>query len=364
MRGKRGVLAVLAILVTLALPVPALADTIGSYSGDMEAQSWIVTDSVGNVLAGSNIDEAMEPASITKVMTAMVVLDSDLSLDDVLTVPEMPADWENPQLAGYEAGSTATVRDLLEVMLVYSANDAAQTLAVGVAGSVDAFADLMNQKAAQIGMTETTFKNPSGMSEDGHTSTAKDLTTMGRYALDHYPLIAQLVRTSSVTVPVNGVDQTFQSTDALMPIYSPLIGIKTGLVDGGSTFLGAARSGRVTLYTCVLGCPTSWGRFQDTMEVMEWAFAHYAQPTFAKKGQVLSWRPFAFRFGYVVPVIWDQAVTGPVWPEGGATTYTRIVPSEGQLLVPGEQCGVSLWQQDGRTVAAGSLSVARAIVRA
>ena len=364
-RSAPFLMAALTAVALFLAPVPAHADAVTpSFADDLEAQSWLLTDSRGRVLASANADKSMEPASTTKIMTAMVVLDSGVSMDTAYTVPEMPSDWENPQLAGYEAGTTATVRDLLEVMLVYSANDAAQTLAVGLAGSIDAFADLMNQKAHEIGMTATTFKNPSGMEEAGHTSTATDLVTMGRYALDNYPFIARMVRTHEVTVPVNGVDKAFESTDALMPVYPALVGIKTGAVSAGYAFLGAARSDGVTLYSCVLGCPTPWGRFQDTLDLMQWAYARYASLTFAKEGQVLGWRPFAFRFGYMVPVVWDQTVSGPVWPDGGATTYSRVVPASDQLMVPGEQCGASLWTQDGRTVAAGSLSVARAVVRA
>ncbi len=194
--------ALLALLLVLLAPVPAVADTGLGAPGVTEAQAWIVEDSTGRVLAESNADAAFAPASITKVMTAMVALDAGLPMDTEVAMPAHPEDgWEAAQVAGYAVGETSTLEDMLEVLLVYSANDVGYAIAEKVAGSQGAFADLMNEKAAEIGMTRTTFKNPHGLEEDGHESCARDLALMGRYALTHYPFIARMVRTHSVTVP-------------------------------------------------------------------------------------------------------------------------------------------------------------------
>ena len=133
-------------------------------------------------------------ASITKVMTAIVALDSGVNLDEPckITVPDLE---EGSQVAGLTSDDTPTLRQLIMMMLVYSANDAAYNIAINVSGSQQAFVDQMNKKAAEIGMTHTQFQNPHGLDANGHYSTARDLALMGRYAREHYPLIASAVHT-------------------------------------------------------------------------------------------------------------------------------------------------------------------------
>jgi D-alanyl-D-alanine carboxypeptidase (penicillin-binding protein 5/6) len=315
-----------------------------------EAQASIVTDNAGNVLYENNADDLYAPASITKIMSAMVALDAGIPMDTVVTIPELDLP-ENAQAAGYEAGSTATFEQLMEVMLVYSANDAAQVVAIEVAGSETAFADLMNAKAQELGMANTSFKNASGLDEDGHYSCARDLAIMGRYALTHYPFIAQMVDTPSVTVDVNGTPLTFETTDELLGYYPGMRGIKTGRGDTGTTFLGACRRANTMVYTCVLGCSSDWGRFEDTMDLLNWAYVAYEKSAYATAGQTVAYAPFAWRFGFVLPVASSSTVYGLAWPEGSGVDWTRIGMRSGSLTTPGSVTAVQAWVQDGRGVA-------------
>ena len=338
-----------------ALLCPTAAWALSDQPTVNEAQAWCVTDETGAILASASEDEQFAPASITKVLTACVALDKGVSPDTVITIPQMPEEgWEAAQRAGYAPGTTATFKDLLAVMLVYSANDAAYAIAEYVGGSQAGFAQMMNEKAQQIGMTNSTFKNPHGLEEEGHLTCARDLCLLGRYALTHYPLIAKWVHTPQVTVPVNGQDLTFSSTDELMGTYKPLIGIKTGKVEAGCTFLGAARKNNVTLYTCVLGCATSDGRFRDTRNLMEWAFATYKNMAVTRAGQTIQTNPFAFRFGYEVPVSSPVTTRAMIWPDDVACSYTRTLTSSSQLLSSQATCGVEQWRQGYRIVAATS----------
>lgn len=351
------------LLGLFLMPALAFADVAGMGSPDVtEAQAWCIEDSTGRVLAESNADKAFAPASITKVMCAMVALDAGLPMDTPVTMPALPEEgWEAAQVAGYAQGEVASLKDMLEVLLVYSANDAAYAIAEKVGGSQEGFARLMNEKAAKIGMTRTTFKNPHGLEEDGHESCARDLVLMGRYALTHYPFIAAMVRTHEVTVPVGGQQRTFYSTDELMPVYKPLIGIKTGNVEAGTTFLGAARKDGTTLYTCVLGCTTKWGRFEDTRTMMEWAFNGATRIELARADQALEELPFAFRFGFTLAVRPQADVAGLLWPDGVQCSYARVTLSPDQLVVPGEPGGACLWRQGDRIVGACAYVVDRKV---
>ncbi len=152
----------------------------------------------------------MGMASITKVMTAMVALDSGIDLDKPCNIVSVDLE-EGSVLANYSTSEHPTLRELLQVLLVHSANDVAYNIAINVAGSEKAFADLMNKKAAEIGMTNTHFSNPHGLDADDHYSTARDLALMARYAREHYPFLASTVSMTSVTATVQGEEVTWPS---------------------------------------------------------------------------------------------------------------------------------------------------------
>ena len=175
----------LLLVFVLAAPfAPAttvLAENISSHKSSVtdeskltEATTAIVTDAQGNVLWSKNPDQELPMASITKVMTAIVALDSGVNLDEPckISVPDLE---EGSQVAGLTSDDTPTLRQLIMMMLVYSANDAAYNIAINVSGSQQAFVDQMNKKASEIGMTHTQFQNPHGLDADGHYSTARDL---------------------------------------------------------------------------------------------------------------------------------------------------------------------------------------------
>ena len=327
-----------------------------------QAQAALVEDSRGNVLYSMNADARINPASITKIMTAVVALESGKDLDATYTLQGVTLD-ENAQIAGYQAGMTSTLRDLMRVMLVYSANDAASEVAIACAGSEAAFVQKMNDKAAELGMTNTHFVNPHGLDADGHYSSASDLVLLGRYALEHYPLIARYVSTKSVTVPVGSVQRTFDSTDEFMKSYPGGLGIKTGLGNTVANFLGASRRDGVTIYSCVLGCETSEGRFEDTRILHDWVWGTFGRYELADSSLAISVRPFAYHFGLSTLVTADASTVGLVWPDGGATTYERYLGTPGSLGVPGTSVGTCQWTQDTRTVATVTYSARPGLVR-
>lgn len=335
------------VLGLTLLPGRALAAT--SDPELSEAQAAIIEDSAGNVLYEKNPDEEINMASVTKVMTAVVALESGTPLDKVCTLSK-PELAENAMVAGYEAGSTSTFEDLLHVMLVYSANDAAYEVAVAVAGSEDAFVQMMNGKAAELGMTHTHFENPHGLDADGHHSTAHDLAILARYAMTTQPFIADTVRMTSTTVSVNGVQTTFPTVDELLGEYDGMLGIKTGAGNTVTAFMGCARRNGTTLYTVVLGCQTREGRFTDTESLLDWAFGTYDSYELASPDTAMGTRPFAYDLAYACPVSAQATTTGLVWPEGGPTTYVRTMSSSSRLCAAGDAAGVCAWTQEGRRV--------------
>ena len=266
-------------------------------------------------------------------------------------------------VAGYQPGQTSSLEDLMRVMLVRSANDAAYEVAVACAGSEQAFVDKMNDKAAELGMTHTHFVNPHGLDAEGHHSSVSDLVTLARYAMTRYPFISDTVRRTSVTVPIGSASITFPTVDTFLTSYRGALGIKTGTGDTVTSFLGAARRGGTTLYTCVLGCKTAQGRFSDTRALMDWAFTRYQRYQLSRAGQIVAVQPYAYHFGLSAVVSADTSAKGLVWPDGGSTTYERTLRTSGVLSVPNEGVGVCQWMQDGRVVATVSYSTRPKLVR-
>lgn len=347
--------AFLALLIALvAWARPALA--VDGAPALSEALGAMVMDEDGNVLFEKNPDERYVPASITKLMTAICALDSGIALDTPVTVhkvefPDEPA----AQKADFPDGSTISFGDLLRVMLVYSANDCAVLVGETVSGSEAAFVNLMNAKAEELGMTQTHYANTHGLEMPGHLTSARDLVDLGRYALLNYPFIAKTVDTPSVTVDVDGQSYTFESTDELLGAYPGAMGIKTGQVERGVTFLGAVRQNNVTLYTVVLACATPAGRWSDTRALWDWTFGTYEQPLVAGPMILEGRYDYPLRFGWDIAAASPTNVRAMKWPDGPDLTATfKLEPSSGSY-VGGEPLGVALWSQGERPCVACTL---------
>lgn len=343
MRVSAFISAVLAGMLLLAQPALAF-DTTPEIS---EAHAAIVCDASGNVLWSSNADEEMGMASITKVMTAVVALDSGMDLDAPCTID--PIDLgPYSQTAGFVATDTPTLRELLQVMLVYSGNDAACYVAQNVAGSLDDFVVLMNEKAQELGMEHTHFSNPHGLEEEGHYSTVGDLAILGRYALENYPFIASTVRLGYTEAYADGVLQAFNSTDYLLDIYEGALGIKTGSEKAGYCFLGAARRDGATLYTCVLGCESDWGRWSDTIALLDWAYSVRSSRRIASSSWLIGAQPFAYDFRFQCPVYPRDTTDIGFYQTGEELVFESTMLRDSILVVPNQVIGAVSWTQGGQ----------------
>ena len=195
---RRALLAVVALVAVLATPGQA-SSADAPAAPPIAAASWYLVGEDGDVLARRDAARAHAIASITKLMTAVVVLEH-ARLDDVVRVSPLAADVGESTVY-LRAGEELTVADLLRATLVPSANDAAEALALHVGGgSADRFVDLMNAKAAELGLRDTHFENPHGLDERGHVSSARDVTTLLRYALG-VSFIRDAIQRSSVVLP-------------------------------------------------------------------------------------------------------------------------------------------------------------------
>jgi D-alanyl-D-alanine carboxypeptidase (penicillin-binding protein 5/6) len=268
---RRAVLAAVALVAALATFV--LASTAGAQAPEprIPAASWYLVGDDGAVLARHDAGSSRAIASITKLMTAIVVLEH-AKLDDVVRVS--PAAARIGESTVYlRAGEELTVADLLRATLIPSANDAADALALYVGtGSADRFVELMNAKAKELGLSDTNFENPHGLDEAGHVSSARDVTALVRYALG-IPFIRDALSRSSVTLPGG---RTFVSTDDLLTAWAPLVAGKTGHTrDAGWSETAAAERRGATVYGAVLGSGSRGLRNEALQELLTYGLDQY-----------------------------------------------------------------------------------------
>ena len=319
----------------------------------VESTEAIVVDGDGNVIYAHEGETIMSMASVTKTMTAVVALESGISLDTTYVISENVLDISaESSVIGYSLGEEVTLNELLHGLLVHSGNDAAMAIAELVGGSVSGFVDMMNAKAAELGLTNTHFANPHGLDEYGHYSTPADLVKLGVYAMQ-IPMFASIVGSPSTVVTVAGELVEFASTDALLNSYPGMRGIKTGYTYGaGNAFLGVATRGGQTLYVCVLGAESSATRWADVERLLDWGFSHYPEQTVADSTEgSLGYKTFADRFGWYVATETEATGTLRVSPYESGLTFTKEYMGAGDSLVDlGEHLGQLVWW-DGTSIA-------------
>jgi D-alanyl-D-alanine carboxypeptidase (penicillin-binding protein 5/6) len=247
---RRALLAAAALVTALGVAVPASGqDTTRAVAERIDAAAFYLVGDDGTVLAQHRSRQRRAMASITKLMTALVSVER-ASLSEVVTVSPRAAAVDG-STAFLRAGEQLTVAQLLRAMLVQSANDAAEMLALHVGeGSTARFVAAMNVKAAELGLTDTRFANAHGLDAPGHHSSARDTTVLLKHALG-VPFLRDTLGRESVTLPGG---RSFPATDDLLSSWAPLVGGKTGHTDdAGWSEAAAARAKGVTVYGTVLG---------------------------------------------------------------------------------------------------------------
>ena len=249
-----------------------------AFTGDFKVKSAYLTDYLtGTVLYAKNELEKLPIASVTKIMTSLLVFEAleagKITYDEQVTVSDHAASMGGSQVY-LEPGEQMSVRDLMKAMMISSANDATVALAEHIAGSVETFVGMMNNRAAALGMNNTAFKNPHGLDEEGHYSCAKDVAVMTRELLSHEDV------TEFTTVWMDTIrDGAFglSNTNKLIRYYSGATGMKTGFTNAaGFCLSGTAMRDGLHLIAVVLGGETSNERFGTVKKMLDYGFANYA----------------------------------------------------------------------------------------
>lgn len=349
----------LAVLAALVLLPASLAQAAAPPSLDAAAYA-LVNPATGETLAAKAPDRRLPMASTTKVMTALVALEN-AKLTDRYTVPAA-ADALEGSTGLLEAGETLNVRQLLTVLMVPSGNDAAYTLAQGVAGSQAAFVAMMNQTAQRLGLTETHYANPHGLDDPGHHSSVSDMVALGEEAMRN-PVFRGIVSTRRARIPgPGGVGvRRYLSENELLDIDPEADGIKTGMTDGaGFALVGHARRASlgVELYVALIGAPSSDARALAAQRLLDYGFAQYASADLVAAGTVFGRVPVDDRPGREVPYRAAEALRAPI-RIGRPVTETIAAPTQVSGPVSeGEPIGTVTLRQGGHVLGTRELVAA------
>ncbi|MFR1777864.1 MAG: D-alanyl-D-alanine carboxypeptidase family protein [Clostridia bacterium] len=297
MKFKKFILCLITCIVCLSilLPVKTLAD---NNNLNINAESAILIDGdTGKILYEKSAYEKRAPASTTKIMTALLALEhcktTDVATVTSEAITSVPSGYSTDLL---KMGEELTIKDLLYALLLPSSNEAANVLAIHIAGSIDSFASMMNTKAMDLGCKNTHFVNPNGVHDDNHYSTAYDLSLIAKEAMKN-DIFRQIVSTASYTLPNSNkysrIDRTLITTNDLIKkqsnnYYEYAIGIKTGFTTPAKNCLvsSATKDGK-TLIAVVLRSNTDNNRYNDTKTLFNYGFDNFSKKDIVKSGSTI-----------------------------------------------------------------------------
>ena len=289
-RAARLLLASLAALLAAVAPAAAQAPDPPA----IQAKSAIVVEaSSGDVVFERRSDVPRSIASTTKLMTALLALET-APLDDVITaVPYAPSPAES--LVGLRAGERMTLADLLRALLLPSANDAAETIADGISGSREAFIAEMNARADALGLEETSYANPVGLDEKGNESSARDLVKLA-LTLRRNAFFRETVDAPRAVLESGDRRRVVLNRNRLVRGVPYVNGVKTGRTDqAGYVLVGSATRRGVTVVSAVLGEPTEAARDADTLALLRYGLDRYRRATLVRRGQTLARTELRYR---------------------------------------------------------------------
>ena len=250
----------------------------------------LIDESTGNVLYSHNSHEKLRPASVTKVMSLLLIMEEldsgKISLDDKVPCSEKAHSMGGSQI-WLDTTETLSVNDMLKSMCVVSANDCTVAMAEFIAGSEDSFVQMMNNRAKELGMNDTTFKNCHGIDEDGHVTSAYDIAIMSKELLHNHPKIKNY--TTIWMDSIRDGKSELVNTNKLIRNYKGATGLKTGSTSLALYNLSAsATRDDLSLIAVIMKAPSTKIRFLEATKLLDYGFANYSCKSFGKKGDIVT----------------------------------------------------------------------------
>lgn len=343
---KISVILVLSAVIVSSFPIGAHAVSTSAVSAILiEAES-------GNVIYEKNADERRGPASTTKIMTALIALEK-CPLDRIVKVAPEAVGVEGSSVYLYP-GEEITMESLLYALMLGSANDAAAAIAYEIAGGIDEFASLMNEKASSLRLYDTHFDNPHGLDSESHYTTARDLAALSRAALQN-EAFGKIVSTKKTSIQMHGGEATrvLVNHNRLLREYGDVIGVKTGFTKKcGRTLVSAAEQDGVRLIAVTLCDGDDW---RDHRALLDYGFSLYESVELCDDGDFKT--EIMLGGGRTAIISASARVTATLPKERGEISVKEEFLSSLQNAKAGDAAGYVYFYLDGKQIGMAELSV-------
>ncbi len=329
--------------------------TLPAANLELESGSAILIEqNSGKVLYEYKAHEQLRPASVTKVMSLLLIMEAldnnVIALTDKVPCSENAANMGGSQI-WLDVREELTVEEMLKAICVASANDCTVAMAEYIAGSQEAFVEKMNQKAKELGMQDTTFKNCHGLDTDGHVTSSYDIALMSRELLKNHPAIMNYTTIWMDTLR-DGKSQ-LTNTNKLIRNYKGATGLKTGSTDLALYNLSAsATRDNLSLIAVIMKAPSTKVRFAEAQKLLDYGFSNYSYEQFAKEKEVLKKIQVTKGTKQTTEVVFEKD-TGILLEKGTNTQIEQVVNLPEYINAPvrvGQKVGEVLYKLNGKTL--------------
>lgn len=374
MKNWKGVLAIL-LMSVLSLGFSLSAFAAETDALQLKSKSAVLMDAgTGTILYEKNSHEAMPPASVTKVMTLLLIYEAEAAgqfeWEEAVQVSEHAASMGGSQVF-LESSETQTAAELTKCIAIASANDAAVAMAEFVAGSEEAFVERMNRKAEELGMQETHFVNACGLDVDGHETSAYDIALMSRELMTKFPEVQKYTTTWQDTIihKTRKGESEFglTNTNKLIKWYEGATGLKTGSTGKALYCLsGTAERNGLHLIGVVMAAPDFKLRFQETMKLLDYGFANYSAEKGLPAGKEMGRIPVTKGMEDSVSAVVQEEISILLKKDIGGEweTKTELLPAMDAPVAAGEKVGELIYLLHGKEVGRTDLITAEAVEKA
>lgn len=340
----------------------------------LKSKSAILMEaSTGDILYEQNSDEKLPPASITKIMTLLLIYEAEragkIKWDDKVTVSQHAASMGGSQVF-LEEGETQTAADMTKCIAIASANDAAVAMAEYIGGSEDGFVELMNSRAKELGMDNTEFKNACGLDTEGHITTAKDIALMSKELIKNFPDITKYTTTWQDTINHTTRKGTTEfgltNTNKLIRWYDGATGLKTGSTGNAKYCLSAtADKNGMELIAVIMAAPDNKSRFSEAIKLLDYGYANYAVVSGAKKGDSAGEIPVSKGEHETVLLEVSEDINAMIQKGGSEPEIVyELIESLQAPIEKGVKAGEAVYMLDGQVIAKADVITSEAVERA
>ena len=334
--------------VTMSDELPNTTDTLGLSS----ESAILIEQSTGQILYEHNMHEKLRPASVTKVMSILLIMEAidsgKISLTDNVPCSENAASMGGSQI-WLDPRETLTVDEMLKAICVASANDCVVAMSEYIAGSEEAFVQMMNDKAKELGMNDTTFKNCHGLDEDGHVTSSYDISLMSRELLKNHPDITKY--TTIWTDSLRDGKSQLANTNKLIRTYKGATGLKTGSTSLALYNLSAsATRDDLSLIAVIMKAPSTKVRFAEAQKLLDYGFNTYSFKQFAKKQEVAQTVTVDKGVKRAIEIVFEEDA-GVLLEKGKDKEVEQTITLDDNIKAPitaGQKVGEATYSLDGK----------------